>query len=189
MHPGRCPKKSENDRPEGRLLYGRSTFCDIMSEIRRKETSSGRRCKRIHKRKVRETMLKQLSVFAENKRGTMTKLTGVLAREEISILGSVTNDSAEYGIIRMIVTDPEKACQALKRDGWICRLTDVIGVEITDEVGQLHKLLQAIEYSCINVDYLYLSFNRESGCPIMVLHTADAKEVENSLSAKGFALC
>ena len=51
MHPGGCPKKSENDRPEGRLLYGRSTFCDIMSEIRRKETSSGRRCKRIHKRK------------------------------------------------------------------------------------------------------------------------------------------
>ena len=58
-------------------------------------------------------MLKQLSIFAENKRGTMTKLTGVLAREEISILGSVTNDSAEYGIIRMIVTDPQKACQAL----------------------------------------------------------------------------
>ena len=58
----------------------------------------------------------------------MTKLTGVLAREEISILGSVTNDSAEYGIIRMIVTDPEKACQAAnlgitpQNDGTIIRL-------------------------------------------------------------------
>ena len=118
----------------------------------------------------------------------MTKLTGVLAREEISILGSVTNDSAEYGIIRMIVTDPEKACQALKRDGWICRLTDVIGVEITDEVGQLHKLLQAIEYSCINVDYLYMSYDREIAMPIAVIRTGEEFEVAECLRAKGYTL-
>ena len=131
-------------------------------------------------------MLKQLSIFAENKRGTMTKLTGVLAKEEISILGSVTNDSAEYGIIRMIVTDPEKACQALKKEGWICRLTDVIGVEITDEVGQLHKLLKAIEYSCINVDYLYLSFDRETARPVIIFHTEDVPEMESSLEYQGY---
>ena len=116
----------------------------------------------------------------------MTKLTGVLAREEISILGSVTNDSAEYGIIRMIVTDPEKACQALKKEGWICRLTDVIGVEITDEVGQLHKLLQGIEYSCINVDYLYLSFDRETAKPVIIFHTEDVAEMESSLEYQGY---
>ncbi len=131
-------------------------------------------------------MLKQLSIFAENKRGTMTKLTGILAREGINILGSVTNDSAEYGIVRMIVTEPEKAYEALKEDGWICRLTDVIGVEITDEVGQLNKLLQAIEFSCISVDYIYLSFDRETARPVIIFHTEDVQELESSLSFQGY---
>ena len=84
------------------------------------------------------------------------------------------------------LTDTEKACQALKRDGWICRLTDVIGVEITDEVGQLHKLLQAIEYSCINVDYLYLSFDRETAKPVIIFHTEDVPEMESSLEYQGY---
>ena len=54
-------------------------------------------------------MLKQVSIYAENRKGTMQKITSVLLKENINILGSVTNDSAEYGIIRMIVSNPEKA--------------------------------------------------------------------------------
>ena len=53
-------------------------------------------------------MLKQLSIYAENKKGTLQCITGILLREEINILGSVTNDSAEYGIIRMVVSDAAK---------------------------------------------------------------------------------
>ena len=134
-------------------------------------------------------MLKQVSIYAENKKGKMLEITGILAEENINILGSVTNDSAEYGIVRMIVSDPAKALERLKEKGIICKLTDVIGVEITDEVGNLHRLLEALQNANINVNYLYLSFNRESGCPIMIMHTDDAKEVENSLRSKGFSLC
>ncbi len=54
-------------------------------------------------------MLKQISIYAENKKGMLQSITGILAREEINIMGSVTNDSAEYGIIRMVVSDPEKS--------------------------------------------------------------------------------
>lgn len=134
-------------------------------------------------------MLKQVSIYAENVKGKMLEITSILAKEDINILGSVTNDSAEYGIVRMVVSDPEKACKVLSGHNIICKLTDVLAVEVKDEVGNLNRLLQALNDANINVDYLYLSYNRESGCPIMVLHTSDAGEVENSLRSKGFSLC
>ncbi len=134
-------------------------------------------------------MLKQVSIYAENVKGKMLEITSILARENINILGSVTNDSAEYGIVRMVVSDPAKAVDELKKADIICKLTDVLAVEIHDEVGNLQKLLQALDDSNISVDYLYLSFNRDSGCPIMVFHAQDGPEVENSLRSKGFTLC
>ena len=133
-------------------------------------------------------MLKQVSVYAENKKGTMQKITGILLDENINILGSVTNDSAEYGIIRMVVSDPKKAVEALEKAGYLCRMTDVLGVEVEDEVGNLHKLLQALDESNIDVDYIYLSFSRDSGKPIMVIHTEDVMEVEMCTASKGFSL-
>ena len=118
----------------------------------------------------------------------MEKITGVLLEESINILGSVTNDSAEYGIIRMVVSDPERAAEALRKAGFVCRLTDVIGVEVKDEAGSLHRLLGALSESNINVNYIYLSFNRESSMPIMVLHTEDCYEVEECLRMKGYTV-
>ena len=88
----------------------------------------------------------------------------------------------------MVVSDPDKACEALTKGGFMCRLTDVIGVEVADEVGNLHKLLLALNESNVNVNYIYLSFNRVSGQPIMVLHTDDCYEVEECLSSKGFTV-
>ena len=66
-------------------------------------------------------MLKQISIFAENKKGMLQSITSILAQENINIMGSVTNDSAEYGIIRMVVSDPERALEALSKEGFICR--------------------------------------------------------------------
>lgn len=133
-------------------------------------------------------MLKQLSIFAENRKGTMQKITGVLQEEQINIWGSVTNDSAEYGIIRMVVSDPEKARDALKQAGYLCRLTDVMGVEVEDKVGNLNRLLMALSESNINVNYIYLSFNRDSGKPVMVFDAEDIWEAEECIAAKGFSV-
>ena len=133
-------------------------------------------------------MLKQVSIYAENKKGTIQNITGLLAEKNINILGSVINDGAEYGIIRMVVSAPEKAALALENAGYLCRLTDVTGVEVADEVGNLHNLLLALSESNINVDYVYLSFNRDSGKPILIFHTEDTYEVEACLAAKGFTV-
>ena len=141
-------------------------------------------------------MLKQLSIFAENKKGTMQQITqilfendvNILKDEDINILGSVTNDSAEYGIVRMVVSDPDKAEQALQAAGYMTRQTDVLGVEVVDQPGNLNSLLKTLLETNISIDYIYLSFNRESGCPIMVFHVPDVYETEASLKSKGYTV-
>ncbi|MBQ6322317.1 MAG: amino acid-binding protein [Lachnospiraceae bacterium] len=133
-------------------------------------------------------MLEQVSIYAENKRGMLQHITRILLDADINILGSVTNDSAEYGIIRMVVSEPKKAYDALLQNGFLCRRTPVLGVEVEDEVGNLNKLLCALEESYINVNYIYLSFNRDSGKPIMVFHCEDCYEVADCLTRKGFTV-
>lgn len=132
--------------------------------------------------------MQQVSVFAENQRGMMEKITGVLRSEDINILGSVTNDSAEYGIVRMVVSNPSASVDALTKAGLLCHLTEVVGVELMDEVGNLNQLLQALSESNINVNYLYLSFNRETGMPIMVFHSEDIMEVKACIERKGYTV-
>lgn len=82
-------------------------------------------------------MLSQVSIFAENKKGRLQNITSLLQKENINIWGSITNDSAEYGIIRMVVSNPEHAEKVLAEAGYLCRLTEVLGVELDDEVGAL----------------------------------------------------
>ena len=133
-------------------------------------------------------MLKQLSIYAENRKGTLQSITQILADAGINIWGSCTNDGAEYGINRMVVSEPEKAMEALEGAGYLCRLTSVIGVELADEVGNLNRLLQALSESNININYIYLSFNRDSGQPVMVFQTEDSAEVESCIRKKGFSV-
>lgn len=131
-------------------------------------------------------MLKQVSIYAENKKGCLQRITGIIRENDINILGSVTNDSAEYGIIRMVVSDAEKCVRVLQEAGYICKTTPVLAVECKDEVGALDNILKTLYESHINVNYTYLSFNRETGLPIMVMHTEDINAVENILVNKGY---
>ena len=133
-------------------------------------------------------MVEQISIFAENKKGSMREITELLTKNDLNIYCAITNDSAEYGIVRMVTSDTVKACDALKAAGFLCRLTDVIGVEMADEVGAMNKLLNALFESNINLDYIYLSFNRDSGLPVQVFHTDEPAEVSDCLKAKGFTV-
>ncbi|MCD8122706.1 MAG: amino acid-binding protein [Clostridiales bacterium] len=133
-------------------------------------------------------MLKQVSIFGENSKGTFQKITAILQQKGINIWGSVTNDSAEFGIIRMVVSDPDLTWQALTEAGYMTRLNSILGIEMNDEVGSLNKLLLSLSESNININYMYLSFNRDSGMPVMVVHTDDIWEVQECLKAKGYSI-
>lgn len=131
-------------------------------------------------------MLEQVSIFTENAKGAVQTVTSLLASEQINITGFVTNDSAEYGIIRMLVSDPQKAEQALRDAGYLCRIGRVTGVEITDDCGSLDGLLAVIRESNVNVDYIYVTFDRDTYHPVAVFHTDSILEVEMLLKSRGF---
>lgn len=130
--------------------------------------------------------MKQVSVYAANKKGAMNNITTALREAGVNLLALVTNDSAEFGTIRMIVDQPEVALSALRETGYISQLTDVIGVEITDEVGGLDKLLADITYMNVSVDYLYICYDRENNTVIAVLHTET--DIEDILARKGWTI-
>ena len=133
-------------------------------------------------------MLKQVSIYAENKKGTMEHITGVLAAGNINILGSVTNDSAEFGIIRMLVSDTDRAAQVLQEAGYMCHTDYVAAAEIGDECGSLNGLLSVINDGNINLDYIYVTYNTLSRLPVAILKTTDLMEVEEFLRGRGYGM-
>lgn len=131
-------------------------------------------------------MVTQVSIFAENKKGTMHRLTSLLAQKQINIIALLTNDSAEFGIIRMLVSDSQGAYDQLTSAGYMVHLEEVMGVEMDDHPGGLDRLLDDIEKSNVNIDYLYISYDRERSIPIAVIHCEDSAELEESLEVKGY---
>jgi hypothetical protein len=100
-------------------------------------------------------IIKQLSVFLENKSGRLTELTETLEKNDINITALSVAETSEYGILRCIVSDPEKAVIALRRDGFSVRLTDVICVSIPNRPGALARMLRLLSDAKISVEYMY----------------------------------
>ncbi|WP_301859578.1 ACT domain-containing protein [uncultured Megasphaera sp.] len=132
-------------------------------------------------------MLHQVSVFAENTKGALHRMTTVLAENGINIYTMLANDSAEFGIIRLIVTDPEKALVKLKEAGYQCRMDRVIAIDMADTPGSLDGILANLEAANVGVDYLYISFNRKTVTPVAVFRTREP-EAETFLRGKGYVL-
>ena len=131
-------------------------------------------------------MIRQLSIFAENRRGAMSRITQILYDAGINMNTLITNDSAEFGIIRMLVSDTDKAADVLQNAGYMCHTDAVAAVEIGDECGSLNRLLSVISDGNINLDYLYVTYNTLSRLPVAILRTSDLPEVESFLQGRGY---
>jgi hypothetical protein len=99
--------------------------------------------------------IKQLSIFLENKSGRLTEVTEALASAKINISAFSVADTADYGILRMIVNKPEQAEQLLKTKGLSVHITEVIGLMVPNEPGGLHRALQILSAEGISVEYMY----------------------------------
>ncbi|MFR7418725.1 amino acid-binding protein [uncultured Megasphaera sp.] len=132
-------------------------------------------------------MLHQVSVFAENNKGTLRKMTSILADANINIYTMLANDSAEFGIIRLIVTDPELAVRELKKAGYQCHMDRVVAVEMGDTPGCLDKILDHLCQANVAIDYLYISYNRQTATPVAIFKTREM-ETETFLRGKGYRL-
>lgn len=131
-------------------------------------------------------MIRQLSIFAENKKGAMHRVTQVLTDAGINMNTLITNDSAEFGIVRMLVDDTDRAAAALQGEGYLCHCDFVAAAEIDDDCGSLNRLLDTMSRGNINLDYLYVTYSSLSKHPVAILRATDLIEVEEFLQAKGY---
>jgi hypothetical protein len=100
-------------------------------------------------------IIKQLSVFLDNRTGRLAELTGILADNDINISAFSIADTSDYGILRMIVGRPELAAEVLKKHGFAVKVTEVVGMIVPHRPGGLHKALQVISDNNVAIDYMY----------------------------------
>lgn len=125
----------------------------------------------------------QVSVFLENKPGTLTKLTAILAEHKINIRALSLADTSEFGIVRMLVNDVYEATNVLKEENFVASVTPVLAYKISDETGSLNKLLRAFSDSEVNVEYMYAFAGKQDA--YMIFRVKDTKNAENILKSKG----
>ena len=99
--------------------------------------------------------VKQISVFLENKNGRLSEVTRILSEAGISLRAVTIADTADFGILRLIVEEPDRCLKLLQDNKFTARVTEVIGVRINDKPGALHEVLQIFEDNGVNIEYLY----------------------------------
>lgn len=121
-------------------------------------------------------LVKQMSVFVENTTGRLADLTGVLAASNIDIIACTIADTVDFGILRCIVEDPEKATAILKQHGFTASITEVVAVSIEDRPGGLDKVLRKLAAADISVDYIYSTIRPNEGKAIIIMKVADPQK-------------
>lgn len=123
-------------------------------------------------------MIKQLSVFVENRPGSLMKVTNALSEGKINIRAVASFDTPDFAILRTVVDKPEEAKDYLTSKGFVVRIQDVVGVELVDEKGSLNEMLEVLNNKDININYIYSFVIRNGKAPVMVFSAdEDAEEV------------
>lgn len=125
-------------------------------------------------------IIKQLSIFVENKMGELSDITTLLASQNISIKSINLSDASDFGILRLIADDSQRAKEILEKNGFSSRFTDVFAVEISDHVGSFNSVIKALAKQNINIEYTYTLSIAKIGA--FVFKVADS-ELESAIEA------
>jgi hypothetical protein len=123
--------------------------------------------------------IQQLSVFLEDRSGRLTELTRILADNDVNITALSVAETADYGIVRMVVGRPQLAKEALEKAGFSIGLTDVVCVNMPDKPGSLYRILEILTDEDINIDYMYAFSNNDVA--LAVIRAADIRRVTEVL--------
>lgn len=125
----------------------------------------------------------QVSVFLENKPGTLNKMTDILARHNVNIRALSLADTNDFGIARMIVNDVYEATNVLKEENFVATFTPVLIYAISDETGGLNKILKTFTEANVNIEYMYVFAGKKNA--YMIFRVTDTKKAEALLNGKG----
>ena len=132
--------------------------------------------------------MKQLTVFVQNKKGTVVSVTELLARNNINLRALSIAETQEFGILRLVVNDEKAAEAVLAENGYLIKVIDVIGVKIGDAPGKLTAALSVLDQADINVEYLYAFMARTEKHAYVVIRVENNEEAESALANAGFKI-
>ena len=127
-------------------------------------------------------VLKQITVFLENVPGRLATLCNTLENRGVNLQAMTTSEASEYGVVRMIVDDVDKATEALRQVDLPFSTVDVLGIEVSDEPGALGKVAVQLAEAGFNVDYAYVTVASRSGNALCVFKVLDPHQAEETLS-------
>lgn len=128
--------------------------------------------------------IKQLSVFLENKPGALSAPCRLLAKADINIQTFSLADTREFGILRLVVEDSDKARRLLQRNGFAVKVTDVVALEVPDRPGGLAGILEALEGTGINIEYAYAFTTKKKGYGLLLFRFSDPDAALRVLKAR-----
>jgi hypothetical protein len=132
--------------------------------------------------------IKQISVFLENNAGRLAEVTKVLAQAGINLRAIAIADTADFGILRLIVDKEAEAVQALNSAGFTTRETQVAAVEINDTPGGLAGVMEIFKEHNINIEYLYASLENKSGKAVVIFKLEDIERGSAIIKEKGLSI-
>jgi len=132
--------------------------------------------------------VQQLSVFLENKAGRLSEVTGILAEAGINIRALSLADTSDFGVLRLIVDQGEKALDALKFNGFSVAITDVVAVQVDDQPGGLHRILGLLHEARINVEYMYAFVHQSGRHAVMIFRFDRPKDAVDLLQKNGIRM-
>ena len=132
--------------------------------------------------------IKQLTVFVQNKKGTVVSVTDILSKNNVNLRALSIAETQEFGILRLIVNDEKTAQAVLAENGYLIKVIDVVGVKISDEPGKLTEALSLLDKANINVEYLYAFMARTEKHAYVVVRVEDNNAAETALTNAGFKL-
>lgn len=132
--------------------------------------------------------VEQIAVFLENRSGRLAEITSVIAENNINIRALSVADTADFGILRLIVDKVEEAEKALKEKGFTVGKTTVIAVEVPDRTGGLAEVLDCVQKIGLNVEYMYAFVNKTGENAVLIFRFDDMTMAIDSLQANGFTI-
>ena len=130
----------------------------------------------------------QISIFLENKTGRLAEVTGILAEAGVNIRALALADTSDFGVLRLIVDDNQKAEAALKQGGFTVSKTNVVAVEVSDRPGGLHHILDLLHREGINVEYMYAFVQQSGDNAVMIFRFDHTDAAIHTLEADGLTV-
>lgn len=129
--------------------------------------------------------IRQISVFVENKPGRLSSITQIIKDSGVDIRALSIADTKDFGILRVIVNDPDKACAKLREASCTVTITEVVAISIADEIGNLSEVMNLLNDAGVNIEYLYAFLSKSNNKASIILRVDDNNKAHEAFTAGG----